>query len=686
MIVRGWSAKPAVSVSPHLHGHAPSQSTSMKNTRAIIFDLDGTLFDLDPLVQAARKRVARHLYVHGFFASESYALSRINDLELRHGPYYSSSPYYFAFYDIAKALQRDKPDRLAAYINRQRPNHRSLEDTDSIEAFVAELEYVYNSEAVEDVKLFPGAVLTLQELRGAGCQLFLVTFGRTLRQKNKIDLLNIAPYFHRIVNQGPPSHDYWFAELIKDHKFSPEEVVCVGDRAKDEIRAGNRLGCTTVWMRRGRYAEEEPGEGDRPTHQIRLLPQLSTLIHLARMDKDRRRLKVAALGGGTGLPIVLRGIQTYTDSPTAVVAVTDTGASSGRIRWNLGVQPPGDIRNALTALADRRRVSHGLTRVFQHRFPDSEREAGIFRNDNIGNFLIAALTQQLGDFQKAIQTAGDMLRIRGEVFPATNQNVDICAELENGEQRYTEWMVRKTGKPPLKHAYLVANSEILRELQHSDGALYRKDDSQTGQVEVHGRPGMEFCPARNEARAPRGAVQAIADADIVVLGPGSLFTSVITNLLVPDIRRALCARHHGKTFYVCNIVTQPGQTDRFSASDHLRAILRHFQERHNGFLDHMLVQDPEAFHRPGGREWRRVLNAYLNDGKEPVSCDPDEIRRLVTCTVTDLLEDYTSEVKSRRAGDFISHNPDRVADAVCRIYCGLEVPDYGELGNGSAPD
>ena len=658
----------------------------MKNTRAIIFDLDGTLFDLDPLVQAARKRVARHLYVHGFFASESYALSRINDLERRHGPYYSSSPYYFAFYDIAKALQRDKPDRLADYINTQRPNHRSPEDADSIEAFVAELEHVYNSEAVEDVRLFPGARQTLRELRDAGCMLLLVTFGRTLRQKNKIDLLNIAPYFREIVNEGPPSHDYWFAELIKAHRLSPEEVVCVGDRAQDEIRAGNRLGCTTVWMRRGRFAEEEPGEGDRPTHQIRLLPQLSTLIHLARMDKDRRRLKVAALGGGTGLPIVLRGIQTYTDSPAAVVAVTDTGASSGRIRWNLGVQPPGDIRNALTALADRRRVSSGLIRVFQHRFPNSEREAGIFRNDNIGNFLIAALTQQLGDFQKAIQTAGDMLRIRGEVFPATNQNVDICAELENGEQRYTEWMVRKTGKSPLKCAYHVANGDILRELEEPDGALYREDDSNTGQVEVYARPGRAFNPARNEARAPRAAVRAIADADVVVLGPGSLFTSVITNLLVPDIRRALSSRDRGKVVYVCNIVTQPGQTDGFCASDHLRAILRHFPERDTGFLDHMLVQDPESFQSPGGRKWRQVLNAYLRDGKEPVSCDPEAIPGLVTCTVTDLLEDYTSEVKRRSAGDFISHNPDRVADAVCRIYCGLNVPDYGEVDNGAARD
>ena len=305
----------------------------MKNTRAIIFDLDGTLFDLDPLVQAARKRVARHLHAHGFFASESYALSRINDLERRHGPYYSSSPYYFAFYDIAKALQRDKPDRLTDYINRLRPDHRSLEDTDSIEAFVAELEYVYNSEAVEDVKLFPGALQTLQELRGADCLLFLVTFGRTLRQKNKINLLNIAPYFHRIVYEGPPSHDYWFAELIKDHKLSrPRKSSAWATAPTMRFGRATRLGCTTVWMRRGRFAEEEPGEGDRPTHQIRLLPQLSTLIHLARMDKDRRRLKVAALGGGTGLPIVLRGIQTYTDSPRR-------GGGGYRHRGLLGTHP-----------------------------------------------------------------------------------------------------------------------------------------------------------------------------------------------------------------------------------------------------------------------------------------------------------------------------------------------------------
>ena len=195
----------------------------------------------------------------------------------------------------------------------------------------------------------------------------------------------------------------------------------MGDRAQDEIRAGNRLGCATVWMRRGRFAEEEPGEGDRPTHQIRLLPQLSTLIHLARNGQGQAPVEGGPRSAGApGFRSLLRGIQTYTDSPTAVVAVTDTGASSGRIRWNLGVQPPGDIRNALTALADRRRVSSGLIRVFQHRFPNSEREAGIFRNDNIGNFLIAALTQQLGDFQKAIETAGDMLRIRGEVFPATH--------------------------------------------------------------------------------------------------------------------------------------------------------------------------------------------------------------------------------------------------------------------------
>ncbi len=653
----------------------------MKNARAIVFDLDGTLFDLNPLVQDARRRVAHLLHSNGFFASRANALRRINSLERKHGPYYSSSPYYFAFYDIAKTLYRDKPDRFRRFLKRR---EKALSpETDPIEGFVAELEQVYNSEDIEDLRPFPDAVHTLRELRRAGCLLILVTFGRAVRQKNKIDRLRIAPLFDKIVNEGPPSHDYWFSELLDEYKLAPREVVCVGDRTHDEIRSGNRLGCTTVWMRRGRFAEEEPAEGDRPDYQIRFLAQLSTLLHLARLGKDREQLRVVAIGGGTGLPTVLSGVRTYTASPTAVVAVTDTGASSGRIRWNLGVQPPGDIRNALTALADPDQVSSGLFRVFHHRFPNSEQEAGIFKNDHIGNFLVAALTQQLDDFQKAIQTACDMLHVQGTILPASIDNVDICAELENGEHRYTEWMVRKPGKSPLKRAYLVSNSDILRELERKNGALSRIDTPHNGQVEIHARPGRLFRPPRNRVRAPQEAVQTIFDADIVILGPGSLFTSVITNLLVPDIQTALLNRTGGMTVYVCNIVTQPGQTDGFKASDHLRTILRHLPDSGAGsVLDHMLVQDPRVFETPAGRVWRRLLKRYRKEGKERVTCDCDKQNTPIPWTVADLVEAYQSDVLNRGVGDFISHDPDKVADAVCRVYCGLKVPDYGGQGDG----
>lgn len=647
----------------------------MKNVRAILFDLDGTLFDLNPLVRAARRRVAHLLHSNGFFASRTYALRRINDLERKHGPYYSSSPYYFAFYDIAKTLYRDKPDRFQRFLKDRGKDHTA--ETDPVEAFVAELEHVYNREDIEDLKPFADAVQTLRELRQAGYLLFLVTFGRPVRQKNKIDRLRIAPFFDKIVNEGPPSHDYWFTELFEEYKLDPGEAVCVGDRTHDEIRAGNRLGCTTVWMRRGRFSEEEPAEGDRPGYQIRYLAQLSTLLHMARLGKDREHLRVVAIGGGTGLPTVLSGIRTYTASPTAVVAVTDTGASSGRIRWNLGVQPPGDIRNALIALADPGQVSPGLFRIFHHRFPDSEQEAGIFKNDHIGNFLVAALTQQLDDFQKAIQTACDMLHVRGTVLPASIDNVDICAELENGEHRYTEWMVRKPGKPPLKQAYLVSNSDILQELNRKNSALSRIDAPHDGQVEIHTVRGRVFRPPRNRVRAPQEAVRAISEADIVVLGPGSLFTSVITNLLVPDIQNALLNRSSGMTLYVCNILTQPGQTDGFKASDHLRAILRHFPDPNaRGVVDHMLVQDPRVFETPRGRVWGPLLKRYQKEDKEQVVCDCDALNTLIPCTVTDLVEAYQSGVMDRGVGDFIGHDPDKVADAVCRIFCGLEVPDY----------
>lgn len=649
----------------------------MQNARAIFFDLDGTLFDLNPLVQAARKRVAHFLQTQGFFASQAYALKRIDDLERKHGPYYSSSPYYFAFYDIAKMLYRDKPARIRNFLKKRRIDP----DAHPIEAFVGALEHTYNAEDVEAIAPYPDALQTLRELRSVGCRLFLVTLGRSRRQQNKIDRLGIAPYFDRIVNEGPPAHDYWFAELKDSEHLSADEIVVVGDRTHDEIRAGNRLGFTTVWLRRGRFADAAPAAGDRPDYEIKYLAQLSTMIHLARRGKTPDRLKIVAIGGGTGLPTVLRGVKPYTNAPTAVVAVTDTGASSGRIRWNLGVQPPGDIRNALAALSDPDRVSQGLFRVFQHRFPNSEEASGIFKNDHIGNFLVAALTQQMGDFNAAIQTACRMLHVQGAIYPASNDNVDICAELENGEHRYTEWMVRKPGKPPIKTAYLVANDALLRELGRKNGPLMRLIDKKNGQVEVHARPNRKLNLPKNAAHAPREAIQAIADADIAIIGPGSLYTSVITNLLIPDIQQALQGRNQDKkTIYVCNITTQPGQADGLKASDHIRAILSHFPQNHrHSIIDHMLVQDTRIFRTPKSRPWQPLLKKYRKDDKELVACDGDVLDAIIPWTRADFVEEFHPDVMHRGVGDFISHDSAKVADAICRIYCGLSVPDYWGL-------
>jgi 2-phospho-L-lactate transferase/gluconeogenesis factor (CofD/UPF0052 family)/FMN phosphatase YigB (HAD superfamily) len=654
----------------------------MKDVRAVIFDLDGTLFDLTPLVLAARRRVAGLLHEGGLFATASYALKRINDLERRHGPYYSSSPYYFAFYDLAKAACRDRPEAVADLVRR---HDRPDPDTDPVERVVRVLEQVYNADDVESIRPYPDVPQALCELREAGCLLFLVTFGRAARQRNKIQRLGIEGRFDRIVNEGPPSHAYWFEELQKEHGLLPHQVAVVGDRARDEVRAGNRLGMHTIWLRRGRYSDDEPLEGDRPHHTVRFVAQVPTLLHLARRGKDPDHLRTVVIGGGTGLPTVLRGVKTYAKRPTAIVAVTDTGASSGRIRWNLGVQPPGDIRNALTALADPERVSPGLFRVFHHRFPSDEKQAGIFKNDHIGNFLVAALTQQTGDFQKAIDIASEMLHVQGLILPASVDNVDICAELSTGEHRYTEWMVRKPGKPPLKRAYLVHNRTILEEVARKGGVLRRVEDPVSGQVEIHARSGKALRAASNGVRASPGAVDAIAEADIVVIGPGSLFTSVITNLLVPDIRRALVARDRGKTFYVCNITTQPGQSDGFRASDHVKAIQDHLSGEGAKALyaiDRVLVQDTTVFRTPKGRAWGPLVRRFLGDGKALVEADEAALDAMVPWTKADLVEEYSPEVLTRGAGDFISHDSHKVADALCRLYCGLPIPDYWGLGGG----
>lgn len=243
----------------------------------------------------------------------------------------------------------------------------------------------------------------------------------------------------------------------------------------------------------------------------------------------RRGPKIVAIGGGTGLSTLLRGLKQYTGNLTAIVTMADDGGSSGRLRRELGVPPPGDFRQCLAALADAEPL---MSRLLQHRFTEGLGLGG----HSFGNLFIVAMAEVTGGFEHAIRESCRVLAVRGQVLPSTLADVTLCAEFEGNERVEGESRIGQAGKPIVR-AYL--------------------------------RP--EHPPAYPEA------VRAIREADLVVIGPGSLYTSVLPNLLVPDIARAVKASRALKV-YVCNVATQRGETENYRVIDHLRALERHLGE------------------------------------------------------------------------------------------------------------
>src|SRR6266699_4608226 len=226
-------------------------------------------------------------------------------------------------------------------------------------------------------------------------------------------------------------------------------------------------------------------------------------------------LKVVCVGGGLGAPTVMAGLRAHTDEVTGIIAVTDSGRSPGKVRIALDVPAPGDIRNAIAVLAEGDPV---LRRLFSHRF-ETDKSAEL-NGMAFGNLFLAALAQQEGSFLRAVEEAERLLGIRGKVLPVTLYNTHLCAKLADGTVVEEEVNVRAAGKAPIERIYL-------------------KDD---------------------DVRATDGSVEAIAAADIITLGPGSLFTTVCACLLVPESARAI-ADAQGLVVYVANTTTQPGQTD-----------------------------------------------------------------------------------------------------------------------------
>ena len=315
------------------------------------------------------------------------------------------------------------------------------------------------------------------------------------------------------------------------------------------------------------------------------------------MDRNEEGLRVVAFGGGTGLPVLLRGLRDRVGDLTAVVTVADDGGSSGRLRQELGVAPPGDVRNCLVALATRTK----LAEVFNYRF---EGGGGDLADHSVGNIIIAALSEMTGGFCEGVEQAARFLRIKGSVYPAATESLTLVVRHSDGTVSRGESVVREVGK---------AVSSV--------------------EVEPEG------------AKAPQAVIRAIEAADVVVLSPGSLFTSTIPAVLGAGVREAL-ARFAGPVVYAANVMTQPGETVGFRVSDHLRALTRHI----GAVVTDVLV------HSGGLPE--ELVARYEAEGASPVEVDREEVERLgIRVREAHLLSEEIS------AG--VRHDPERLAEEVC---------------------
>lgn len=286
--------------------------------------------------------------------------------------------------------------------------------------------------------------------------------------------------------------------------------------------------------------------------------------------------KVVVIGGGTGLSVLLRALKKFRVDITAVVTVADDGGSSGILRDELDIPPPGDVRNVLVALSEGEPL---IEKVFQHRFSHGNGISG----HSLGNLLLAAMTSITGDFVSGIKEISRVLNIRGRVLPSANQGVILSAKMKDGT------IVQGESKIPL------AKKEI-------DYVFLNTPD----------------------VKALPESVEAILEADLIIMGPGSLYTSIIPNLLVPEIQEAVC-HAPGKKVYICNVMTQNGETTNFTASDHVKALLKHVDC--NRLLDMIVVNEADI---P-----MNVLRRYTEKGAVPVVCDLEQLQQYAPVVIHD---------------------------------------------------
>ncbi len=312
--------------------------------------------------------------------------------------------------------------------------------------------------------------------------------------------------------------------------------------------------------------------------------------------------KLTIIGGGTGLSVLLRGIKNKFDDISAVVSVADDGGNSGKLREDLGMLPPGDIRSCLVALADE---EVGMEELFNYRFKD-----GRIKGQNIGNLLIAAFNEIHGDFEKAISSIGSILNVKGKVFPVTTEDVILCAELENGN-------------------VVVGESNI--------PVVAAREGSPIEKIFLH----------PDKAKVSDKAAEAVRTADVLVLGPGSLYTSIMVNFLAKGLVGAI-NESQARKIYIGNVMTQPGETDGFSLKKHVEILIDVIGKDN---IDFVIANNKKLDEKD--------VEHYSEDKSEQILPDDDD-REYLTANDITLIENNFIETKQ----GYIRHDADRIGDII----------------------
>jgi uncharacterized cofD-like protein len=328
-------------------------------------------------------------------------------------------------------------------------------------------------------------------------------------------------------------------------------------------------------------------------------------------------LNIVAIGGGTGLSTLLRGLKRYVDADGpwsvgalgAIVTVTDEGGSSGVLRKEFGMLPPGDIRNCIVALAEEEQL---LSQLFNFRFDTDS----ALKGHSLGNLLLTAMCEITGSFDNAVLAASEVLKIRGEIYPSTLKDVRLHATLEDGSVLVGEVAISGShiGEEPrntIRHARIT-------------------------QIELE----------PDDAEPTADALAALAAADLIIIGPGSLYTSVLPNLVIGKLAGAL-RNARALRVYICNVMTQPNETDNYTAQDHLQAIVEHA-----GLVVDVMVIN-------GRRPSESIMSTYAAMNQFPVQFDLEAIRAL---GVTPFFGDIIAE------DDYVRHDPAALAQTVFQLY------------------